>query len=211
MEDHEEEIKNVKALMKSALRSRQGETAYSEDKNKTKEELLKSTYFPYSKEFISLFVRALAENANSALPEVAAVLHNLANRIEGRVKDKAPLYFRAMAILECYEDPKQFAEFSGEALNKATAELINDLIEEVFGSTKKLRSKDAKHAADIRHSKPGASRDKQEKVRLIWANGKYTSRDICAEQECAALNMSFSAARKALRNTPAPTKPNAGR
>jgi len=63
----------------------------------------------------------------------------------------------------------------------------------------------AKHAADCRHSKPGGSRDKQEKIRAIWASGKYTSRDICAEQECAAVDMSFSVARKALRNTPDPT------
>lgn len=60
----------------------------------------------------------------------------------------------------------------------------------------------AKHAANSRHSKPGGSRDKQEKIRTIWASGKYSSRDICAEQECAALDMSFSVARKALRNTP---------
>ncbi len=63
----------------------------------------------------------------------------------------------------------------------------------------------AKHAANSRHSKPGGSRDKQEKIRTIWASGKYSSRDICAEQECAALDMSFSVARKALRNTPDPT------
>lgn len=60
----------------------------------------------------------------------------------------------------------------------------------------------AKHAANSRHNKPDGSRYKQEKIREIWACGKYTSRDICAEQECAALNMSFSTARKALRNTP---------
>lgn len=60
----------------------------------------------------------------------------------------------------------------------------------------------ARHAADSRHNKPGGSRYKQEKIREIWASGKYTSRDICAEQECSALDMSFSTARKALRNTP---------
>lgn len=62
----------------------------------------------------------------------------------------------------------------------------------------------ARQAIEKRHSKPGGSRSKQEKIREIWASGKYSSRDICAEQECAALGMSFSAARKALRNTPDP-------
>lgn len=59
-------------------------------------------------------------------------------------------------------------------------------------------------AANIRHSKHGGSREKQEEIRRLWATGKFTSRDICAEQECARLNMSFSAARKALRNTADP-------
>ena len=60
-------------------------------------------------------------------------------------------------------------------------------------------------AANARHSKPGGSRDKQQKIREIWASGHYSSRDICAEEECAGLGMSFSAARKALRGTPDPT------
>lgn len=65
-------------------------------------------------------------------------------------------------------------------------------------------SKRGKVAADALHGRPGSSRYKQEQIRALWASGKYTSRDVCAEQECAALNMSFSTARKALRNTPEP-------
>lgn len=64
----------------------------------------------------------------------------------------------------------------------------------------------AKAAADARHSKPGGSRELKEKIRAIWATGKYSSRDICAEEEWAALGFgSFSTARKALRNTDEPT------
>ncbi|MGH6796530.1 MAG: hypothetical protein ACREDH_15345 [Methylocella sp.] len=62
------------------------------------------------------------------------------------------------------------------------------------------RKQTAKAAANARHSQPGGSRDKQRQIREIWATGKYSSRDLCAEEECAALGMSFSAARKALRN-----------
>ena len=61
-----------------------------------------------------------------------------------------------------------------------------------------------RRAADARHNAPGEARDKANQIRKIWATGKYTSRDICAEQECAAIGMSFSSARKALRNTPTP-------
>ncbi len=69
----------------------------------------------------------------------------------------------------------------------------------------KYNSERAKHAADTGHDRKGGSRDKQKQIRDIWATGKYTNRDICAEQECAALKMSFSTARRALRNTPEPT------
>lgn len=63
----------------------------------------------------------------------------------------------------------------------------------------------ARKSANARHSKPGGSRAMKEQIRTIWASGKYSSRDICAEQECAALGISFSTARKALRNTPDPS------
>ena len=59
-----------------------------------------------------------------------------------------------------------------------------------------------KRAADAKHEE---MRRVKERIRTIWASGKYNSRDICAEHECAALGMSFSTARKALRGTPDPT------
>lgn len=68
----------------------------------------------------------------------------------------------------------------------------------------KLKSGLAKKAAEARHSAPGGARDKAQAIRDAWASGKYSSRDICAEQESAALGMSFSTARKALRGVPAP-------
>lgn len=71
-----------------------------------------------------------------------------------------------------------------------------------------LANKDAvrgKTAAEALHNKPGGSREKQAEIRKAWASGKYSSKDICAEQECAGFNMSFSSARKALRGAPKPT------
>jgi hypothetical protein len=70
--------------------------------------------------------------------------------------------------------------------------------------TAEWRRQTARAAANAKHDLPGGSRDKQKNIREIWATGKYSSRELCAEQECAALGMSFSAARKALRNTPDP-------
>jgi hypothetical protein len=66
------------------------------------------------------------------------------------------------------------------------------------------RKQKAQTAANVRHSRPGGSREKQERIRAIWAGGKYTSRDRCAEEECGALGMSFKAARRALENIPDP-------
>lgn len=62
-----------------------------------------------------------------------------------------------------------------------------------------------KTAADALHGKAGGSREKSGEMRRLWATGNFASRDVCAEQECSAVGLSFSAARKALRNTPNPT------
>lgn len=62
----------------------------------------------------------------------------------------------------------------------------------------------AMRAAHTRHNRPGGAREKHRLICEVWASGKYTSRDDCAKEEAAALDMSFSAARKALRNTPDP-------
>ena len=64
----------------------------------------------------------------------------------------------------------------------------------------------AKKSADARHNQPGGTREKHEKIKALWATGKYKSRNDCAEKECAALAISYETARKALRNTPSPKK-----
>jgi hypothetical protein len=68
------------------------------------------------------------------------------------------------------------------------------------------RQQFARLGAESLHSRPGGSREKKREIQRIWASGKYSSRDICAEEECAALGMSFSTARKALRGTPTPLR-----
>ena len=68
------------------------------------------------------------------------------------------------------------------------------------------RSQNARNAANVLHDKPGGNRDKQRQIRKIWATGKFSSRDRCAEEEYAALKMSFAAARRALKSTPEPSR-----
>jgi len=81
-------------------------------------------------------------------------------------------------------------------------DLAGRYVDEALTLERKAR---AKHAADERHSQPGGPRERKETIREIWATGKYSSRDICAEEEWQAVGYgSFAAARKALRNTPDP-------
>jgi hypothetical protein len=77
---------------------------------------------------------------------------------------------------------------------------------DALASIAEWRSRVGKSAAEARHSRPGGSREARAKIREIWASGKYTTRERCAEEESAALGISFSTARKALRNTPKPTR-----
>lgn len=64
--------------------------------------------------------------------------------------------------------------------------------------TTRIRRKErARFAAKKRH---GPINKAKEVLKAIWATGKYSSKDVCAEQESAGLGMSFSTARKALRN-----------
>lgn len=68
------------------------------------------------------------------------------------------------------------------------------------------RKENARTAANSKHDRPGGSRDKRRQICEAWASGKYSSRDTCAEQECAALGISYSTARRALNNTPEPSR-----
>lgn len=66
----------------------------------------------------------------------------------------------------------------------------------LFLGQEKHNSERARHAGKQKNAKG------REKIQAIWASGKYSSRNLCAEQECDALDMSYETARKALRNTP---------
>lgn len=132
--------------------------------------------------------------SNKDLPEVDRV-----KQIKGMLEELAPESLFNYAV-------------SVSLSNCTFLEMINVSMAAVSGNWNinnnlhaQVRSDTGKIAADNRHSKAGGSRDLRGQIKAIWATGKYTSRDICAEQECAALNMSFSTARKALRNTPNPT------
>lgn len=89
-----------------------------------------------------------------------------------------------------------------EELIERCARLTADLTQ-VLGMLA-VRAEQGRVAAEVQHSRPGGARAKHDAIRAIWASGKYSSRDLCAEEECQALGMSFATARRALRGTPDP-------
>jgi hypothetical protein len=97
-------------------------------------------------------------------------------------------------------------DFADKQSCNSSAENQSQQVKPEVGSPE-WRRQTAQDAVNARHDKPGGSRDKQKQMRKIWATGKYSSRDICAEQEYAAIGMSYSTARKALINAPTPKKP----
>lgn len=97
------------------------------------------------------------------------------------------------------KDVNKMADHAMEALQLAERHVL------LKAHMQATASKRGKKAADQRHGQPGGSRDKREKILAIWLSGKYSSKDLCAEQECAGLEMSFSSARKALRGAPDPS------
>ena len=60
-------------------------------------------------------------------------------------------------------------------------------------------SQNGKKGGDKKNEKTNLAK---EQIVKVWKSGKYSSRDICAEQEAAVFGISFSTARKALRNIP---------
>lgn len=123
-----------------------------------------------------------------------------------------PQFFYFPALCFAYAHDAMVAESNGD-LSRAWALLANatywlGIIKGggVYDNiARDIKSSDARIKANLLHDQPGGSREKKMQMRELWASGKYSNRSLCAEQECAALDMSYDAARKALRNTPDPS------
>jgi len=124
-----------------------------------------------------------------------------------------PIELLNVAISKCHPSNWQALFWMREWFDQIHRNAVEDIAEarkefEDLHATKQIeenRAK-AKAMADARHNKPGGAREKRAAIRAIWASGKYSSRTVCAEQECGALGMSYDTARRALRNTPHPVK-----
>lgn len=102
----------------------------------------------------------------------------------------------ATALRKVIDDLLDGLDLSTDILQKARLSLPKLIEREIAAA----RSASAKAAIKVRYSKPGGYDERKAQLQEIWASGKYSSRAICAEQECAALGMSYDTARKALKN-----------
>ncbi|OGT70537.1 MAG: hypothetical protein A3H44_09810 [Gammaproteobacteria bacterium RIFCSPLOWO2_02_FULL_57_10] len=159
--------------------------------------------------------RRICEEIELRKPSYEDLIEEAANAMasESLVDTALELQMEMYNLLETAIDKIRILIQANYSQLKINMEELGDTIPEKLLGALKLgnelgialdRRKRAVGAANSRHGKVGGSREKRERIRQIWSTGKYTSRDICAEQECASLNMSFSSARKALRNTPPP-------
>jgi len=64
----------------------------------------------------------------------------------------------------------------------------------------------ARNAANARHSSPGGSNDKRDKMKQAWLTGKYRSKAECVRKMGDSIGIGYSTGLKALRNIPHPTK-----
>lgn len=149
----------------------------------------------------------------SALLGLHAVAFIQAKIVESRLLDIHPIYLGTRGAFSEDSDlpPLESGLFPLSQVEQIEAEdfakAVNfDSVNKPELGSAEWRSQNAQTAANALHDKPGGSRDKQNQIRTIWASGKYSSRNICAEQEFAGLNMSYDAARKALNNTPEPSR-----
>lgn len=148
----------------------------------------------------------------SKRPELQPVPFILAKIAESRLLDLHPIYGGTKGTHADQQDwpPLETGLFCLAHVEEIEQEDFGEVNTSAAAKSPEVgtsdwRKQNAKAAANALHDKPGGSRDKQKQIREIWDSGKYSSRNICAEQECAGLNMSYDAARKALANTPDPS------
>lgn len=85
-------------------------------------------------------------------------------------------------------------------LNKSAIEaMASNKAKEIISTAQKAASKKGGDAKAAKLKKP------KEAICQAWASGKYSSREICAEQEYSSLGFNtFKTAREALKGTPDP-------
>jgi len=106
-------------------------------------------------------------------------------------------------------------ELTGEEIEQYKKEAVenfykgNEVIEKAIGDTCALETKRGisdhqRKAVNVKHNE---HKEKVEKIRRLWANGEYSTRNECADTEYEACEFkNSSSARRALTGTPNPER-----
>jgi len=146
------------------------------------------------------------------LKETLSEIKQIQNSLEKKNLSKKDLYFHyAVACyyyekaIETLDEQEKAMKYIGTAID--TINSLNDESELFYEAYLVLkdeqhrikRSKIAKHAAEVRHSKPGAYREKNEEIEKQWKSKKYKSKNECARDLAPKLNLSVKTIREKLK------------
>lgn len=149
-------------------------------------------------------------NMSAVLEEQYTLLNQLYDTKE------SALAVAQSAINLLFQDKEQ-VEVPADFIEKINAMKLSNMNAEGFIRTGAFQygaagsvKEQARNAINARHNKEGGSRDAMEQLRAIWAQGNFSTRGDCAEQERGKFKgvkgkeLSLSQAIKYLRNTPDP-------
>lgn len=157
-------------------------------------------------------ISRLLELAPESIRQELGVIDGLSDTPEhGNIEVKAMALFYACRSISSVEKVQPLVE--GLTIDAMTLHsLITIATTEEFAKThaldeeirKNKASSQARKAVRSRHKNPKGRTQEvaKAKAQVIeeWKTGRYSDKDRCAEEMCGALGISFSTARKALRN-----------
>lgn len=164
------------------------ETLHAERMEFWKNELIKSNLKP--KQLIDYAANALARGDVWEAATHCASAENANLKRALRLARKSGVEIEEQDIIT----PQLIAIYQADA---------TEIASEVNSHHAQILSTRGKDAANKKH---GPINKKLEEIRKTWASGTYKTRDKCAEVEGRKHNISFSAARRALYNTPEPSR-----
>lgn len=149
-------------------------------------------------------------NMSAALEEQHALLNQL-------YEIKATALAVAQSVINLLFKDKEQVELPVDLVENIKAMKLSDMRAEAFIRIGAFqygaadgRKEQARKAINARHDKDGGSRDARAQLRATWAQGNFSTRGDCAEQErgkykgVKGRELSLSQAIKYLRNTPDP-------
>ena len=135
---------------------------------------------------------------NETWPQILVAVDFFVQSISAHFFENQNKSWEAAASAKYWAGLAKGSRSTDAALAEKARLLADDLL-------KNILSRRGKKAANARYNQASGSRSKRAKLLRIWASGRYSTRDACAEQECDALYVTFRTARKWLVGTPDPS------